>query len=176
MEFRGSLKNIQREWGNNVPLIQLRLDNGFVEPLQELMEKDLDIIIKPHHEKRSLNANAYLWVLCTKIAQVIRSSKDEVYEEMLQKYGVIYRDDDAPLTITVKANVDMSKIEGHWKFYHGNDLWKAYFMLKGTSEYDSKEMAHFLDMVIDEAKELGIETLPPAEIERLKQTWDSKAL
>ena len=175
MEFRGSLKNIQREWGNNVPLIQLRVDNGLIEPLQDLMEKDLDIEIKPHHEKRSLNANAYLWVLCTKIAQKCMTSKDEIYEEMLQKYGFCYKDDDGYILVTVKANKDINKIEGHWKLYQANDIWKAYLMLKGTSQYDKAEMAHFLDMVIQEAKELGIETLPPAEIERLKATWDSQA-
>lgn len=175
MEFRGEIKNIQREWGKNIPLVQLRLTEGCAEGLPDLMEKDLDIEIKPHHEKRSLNANAYLWVLCTKIAQVIRSSKDEVYEEMLRKYGYLYKDDDGLITITVKADLDMSKVEGHWKYYTGNDTWKAYFMIKGTSMYDKSEMAHFLDMVIEEAKDLGIETLPPAEIERMKATWDSQA-
>ena len=175
MEFRGSIKNIQREWGNNIPLIQLRLDNGEIGALQDLMDKDLDIEIKPHHEKRSLNANAYLWVLCTKIAQKCMTSKDEIYEEMLQRYGYFYKDDDGYITVTVKANKDINKIKGHWKLYHQNELWKAYFMIKGSSEYDKAEMAHFLDMVVLEAKELGIETLPPDELERLKQAWDSQA-
>lgn len=42
----------------------------------------------------------------------------------------------------------------------------------GSSTYDSKEMATLIDGVVREAKELGIETLPPDELLRMKQEWD----
>ena len=38
-------------------------------------------------------------------------------------------------------------------------------------EYDRAEMARFTDCVIGEAKELGIETLPPEELERMLDEW-----
>jgi hypothetical protein len=46
-------------------------------------------------------------------------------------------------------------------------------MIKGSSEYDTAEMAKFIDAVVLEAKELGIETLPPAELERMKSLWQN---
>ena len=133
-------------------------------PLEIVPGVVYDLDIKKHRERRSLDANAYCWVLCTKIAEKVKTSKDEIYEEMLQKYGYM-----SDITITVKSDVDMRRIDGHWKFYQesGDGKFKAYVMIRGSSEYDSKEMAHFIDMIIDEAKELGIETMTPAEIERM---------
>jgi hypothetical protein len=46
-------------------------------------------------------------------------------------------------------------------------------MIKGSSEYDTAEMARFIDRIVEEAKELDIETLPEAEVERLKALWSS---
>lgn len=127
--------------------------------------------IEPYKEKRSLDANAYMWILCTKIAEVVRSSKDEVYEEMIQKYGYM-----SEITITVKSEVDMGRIQGHWKFLKESQdgKFKAYQMIRGTSDYDRAEMAHFIDMVVSEAKELDIETLPESEIRRMMERIGEK--
>lgn len=136
--------------------------------------KDTDYRLKlvKWREKRSLDANAYCWVLCSKIAEEIHSSKDEVYEQMLQSYGML--DDDFP-PITVAARADMSRIDGHWKKIRDAEVngkqFSVYLPIIGSSEYDSKQMATFIDCIIYEAKELGIETLPPHEIEKMKGEW-----
>lgn len=133
------------------------------ETLEHLYKAE-KLEIKEVKEKRSLTANAYLWVLCTKIAEVVKSSKDEIYEDMLQKYGYV-----SDISITVKAEVDMSRIEGHWKYIStsSDGKWKAYLMIRGTSEYNRSEMSKFTDMVVQEAKDVGVETLPPHEIEKM---------
>jgi hypothetical protein len=134
---------------------------------------NLSIKVTKYRQKRSLDANAYCWVVITKIANHpdIKSSKEEVYEEMLQKYGYLYQDEEGYIPVTVKTGVDMSKIEGHWKFYKSNGKFDSYLMIKGSSEYNTAEMAHFIDMVVQEAKELDIETLTPIELERMKAEW-----
>lgn len=135
------------------------------------LKEGAKFVIEPYKEKRSLDANAYMWILCTKIAEVVRSSKDEVYEEMIQKYGYM-----SEITITVKSEVDMGRIQGHWKFLKESQdgKFKAYQMIRGTSEYDRAEMAHFIDMVVSEAKELDIETLPESEIKRMMERIGEK--
>jgi len=140
-------------------------------PLEIKPGVEYDLEIKKHRERRSLDANAYCWVLCSKIAEKVNTSKDEVYEEMLQKYGYM-----SDITITVKADVDMRRIDGHWKFYQesGDGRFKAYVLIRGSSEYDSKEMAHFIDMIIDEAKDLDIETMTPDQIEQIKKSWNNR--
>lgn len=141
----------------------------------ESLEKDTDyrINIVKWREKRSQDANSYAWVLMSKIADVIQSSKDEVYEQMLQSYGVV--DQDFP-PITVVSTADMSRIDGHWLMFKstekGGKTWNSYLRIIGSSEYDTKQMSTFIDGIIYEAKNLGIETLPPHEIERMKEEWN----
>lgn len=139
--------------------------------LSEYASCDLDITIKKHKEKRSLDANAYAWVLMSKLAGVLHTSKEEVYEEMLHRYGELYKDDDGYVTVTVKSNVDMSKIDGHWMRYKDNGKFTSYMMIKGSSNYDTPEMSKFVDGIVSECKELGIETLTPDELERIKNAW-----
>ena len=139
-----------------------------IAPLELKTDRVYDLSVKEYREKRSLNANAYCWKLCSLIAEKVKSSKDEIYEQMIQKYGVM-----SDISITVKSTVDMGLIDGHWKFIsQSNDgKWSAYIMIIGSSKYDTKQMAHFLDMIVDEAKALGIETLTPAELEIMKIEW-----
>ena len=124
--------------------------------------------VKEHHEKRSLNANAYAWVLITKIADVLRADKEQTYLMLLKRYG-------QSEIVSVLSDIDVS---GYFKYYEpiatatlqGKEF-THYKIFKGTSEYDSREMAIFIDGIVSECKEMDIETIPEAEIERLKTMW-----
>ena len=48
----------------------------------------------------------------------------------------------------------------------------TYLLLKGSSEYDSQEMSQFIDGIILDCKDLGIETLPPEELARMMAAWN----
>ena len=137
----------------------------------ELKDKELSIEIKQFRQKRSLDSNAYCWVLCTKLAEVLNTSKDEVYEEMIQKYSTFDSDEDGYITVTMKKHIPVEKLGGHWRFMRDYGDFNTYIKLKGSSEMDTKEMSTFIDGIISECKPLGIETLPPDEIERMKSAW-----
>ena len=94
---------------------------------------------------------------------------------LLEQAFDTYQDDDGYITVTVKSEVDMSKIDGHWKFYKSNGKFSSYMMIKGSSQYDSAEMAKFIDHIVQEAKELGIETLTPDELARMNAEWGADA-
>ena len=143
------------------------------ELVRWLWNQDRDKLfeIKEHKEKRSLTANAYAWTLIGKIADVLRTSKEETYLTMLKRYG-------QSEMVSVLSSIDVT---GYFKYYEpiatttlqGKEF-THYKIFKGSSEYDTREMAVLIDGIISEAKELDIETLPPAEIERLKEMWDGK--
>lgn len=176
MECTGRVKDISLDWKTNQLNLLLSInEKNAISEIEKLRDDEkLSIKIVKYRKKRSLDANAYLWVICTKLAEVHKTSKDEIYEEMLQKYGVLYQDEDGNyIVVTLKADIDTSKLEGHWKYYRSSEdgKFKSYLMIKGTSLYDSSEMSHFIDMVVQEAKEEGIETLTPAELERMKLAW-----
>lgn len=172
MEATGELVNVTKDWKTDKFIVSLAINEKISqETIEEIQNCKLSVIVKKWRKKRSLDANAYCWVLCTKIAEVLNSSKEEIYEEMLQKYGYLLKDDEGYIVVTVKSQFDVSKVTGHWKFLKSNGKFSSYLAIKGSSEYDTKEMAHFIDQIVLEAKELGIETLPPAELERMKTMW-----
>lgn len=122
--------------------------------------------ITEYHEKRSLSANAYAWVLINKIADVLRKSKEEVYFQMLKDYG-------QSEFVSVLSEIDVS---GYFKYYEeygkghveGREF-THYKVYKGSSEFDSKEMSILIDGIIQEAKALDIETRTPQEINQMIQ-------
>lgn len=172
MDCVGRITQLAQDYSTHGILVTLAVTDVSAQELQTLKGLgELSISLKRWRKKRSLDANAYAWVLMSKIASVLGTSKDEVYEELLQKYGIIYEDENGYITVTVKSSVDMSKITGHWKRYKDNGKFISYLMIKGSSEYDTSEMSRFIDRVVEEAKDLEIETLPPDEINRMKQEW-----
>lgn len=134
--------------------------------------KDYRIKLSKWTEKRSLDSNSYAWLIISKIADKVGSSKEEIYEQMLCAYGTV--DDEVP-PITVIAGVDMSKFADHFFRFDsrkiGDKEFDCYLRIKGSSEMDSKEMSHFIDGIVFEAKQLGIETLPPEEIRLMNERW-----
>lgn len=176
MRFTGKIQNVSREWTTGQFHITFSMNEASaINEVDSLKDLDqLSIEAKKYRAKRSLDANAYCWVLLTKIAEVVKSSKDEIYEDMLQKYGFLYKDEDGYIVMTLKSDVDISKVQGHWKAYKNNGKFTSYLMIKGSSDYDTREMSHFIDQIVSEAKELGIETLPPDELERMKSMWGAK--
>ena len=47
-------------------------------------------------------------------------------------------------------------------------------MWVGSSKYDSKEMATFIDGIIQEARDLGIDTDTPEQLARFTERWEGK--
>ncbi len=177
MEATGTLQGITKDWQSNSFIISLAINENLTqEMVEEIQDCKLSITLKKWRAKRSLDANAYLWVLCTKLAEKHNTSKEEIYEEMLQHYGCLYQDEEGNyIVITLKSDVDTAKLDGHWKYYKSSNdgRFKSYLMIKGTSEYNTYEMAKFLDMVVQDAKADGIETLPPDELKRMKEMWNA---
>lgn len=131
-------------------------------------DRDKEFEVKEHKQKRSLTANAYAWVLIGKIADVLRASKDEVYIRMLKRYG----------QSEIVSVVSAINIDGYFKYYeefgkselNGKEF-THYKVFKGSSDFNSREMAILIDGIISEAEHLEIETLPPGEVARLKGMW-----
>ena len=149
----------------------------------ELLEpgKTYDVTIKEHREKRSLDMNAYCWLLIGKLAAKLNLSPDEVYRSYIKDVAGNYQ------IVPVKAELvekwDHLWCSGHigritvdigpcraenLKGYH-NVI--SYF---GSSDYDTKQMSRLISLVVEDAKAQGIETLTPQELSRMEEEWDAK--
>ena len=119
--------------------------------------------VKVWHPKRSTTANGYYWALLSKLAQDLRTSKEELHEKMLDDYGVV-----EGTVITMKSEIPVRRLGGHWRPLKSDGKWTAYVQLTRSSDMNSAQFSALLDGLISECKEQGIETLPTTEIERLK--------
>lgn len=174
METTGKLVNVVRDIMSGKLNVTFQIDSEPIDELNNLATLDkIDIKAEKHKKKRSLDANAYAWVLMTKMANHpdVKSSKEEVYEDMLQKYGFLDEDEDGYIVVTIKASIDIGRLGGHWKYYKGNGTFNSYLAIKGSSRYSTSEMAHFINQIVDECKGLGIETIPPRDIQRMLKMW-----
>ena len=112
----------------------------------------------------------------TEIAKALRTSVDEVYEEMLRRYGTNATDEEGKLiTMSIPAGADISELGIHCAYIGkgtaGGKEFDHYRLIKGSSRYGTKEMSILIDGIVSEAKELNISTMTPAEIEKLKSSW-----
>lgn len=57
-------------------------DQNIAEAAQTFSGKDIDVKLKQHREKRSLDANAYYWCLLTKLAKIHGWSNAEAHNRM----------------------------------------------------------------------------------------------
>ena len=175
--MRGTIADITRSFTNNRLRVTFEVDS--VEEIRG-MEGDLDITVKKHREKRSLSANAYFHVLVGKIADTLGISKPKAKNILLGRYGQREIIEEKPVVISVISKVDMQEREDiHCiPVGHGHVEGKEFThwaVVRPSHTYDTREMSKLIDGTVDEAKELGIETLTPAEIERMKKAWQSQS-
>lgn len=151
----------------------LAVQNELMNILPKLQERPFVCEIKPFHKKRSLDANAYFHVLVDKIAKATKKSAEDVKIQMNLDYGTIASDDkglkagfkalkEIPITTYFKYAKPIGECEENGKVF------VKYLIYKETHTLNSAEMATLIDGTIEEAKQLGIETLTPAELEILK--------
>ena len=150
-------------------------DPDKVVKCKDLLQKGkaLDVEIKQHRNRRSLDANSYAWVVISKIADALKSSKEDIYIEMLTRYGqrepqlVSVVEDGVPAIRRATQNhctiVGESELNGK-SFVH-------LAILRGSSTYTTKEMSVLIDGIVSDAKDLDIETMPEEELKSLKESW-----
>lgn len=137
----------------------------------KLHDKDISVEIKPYREKRSLDANGYMWVLVDKIAEKMHLGKAEVYRNAIKDIG-------GASTVVCVQDVAVDALCRGWQdrgLGWQTDTMPSkikgctnVILYYGSSTYDTRQMAILIDHLVQDAKALGIETLTPAELEALK--------
>lgn len=115
--------------------------------------------------RRSLDANAYFHVLVDKIAKATRQGADTVKDELVLSYGAVLTYCKLP------PAVDVSIVSRYARLIDETSEDKTYILYKPTHLLDTGEMSTLIDGTVAEAKDLGIETLTPTELEKIKNTW-----
>ena len=174
METTGKLISVTKDILTRKLNVTFQIDTEPVDNLNELAKLDsLDIVAKKHRKKRSLDANALMWVCLGKMAEALNTDKWQVYLLMLRRYGKY-------TYICVKENaVEAMKLQWRECEVVGDIMIngkKAVQMLCyfGSSTYDVKEFSHLLEGVISEMKELGLETPTSEDMRRSLELWEKQ--
>lgn len=155
--------------------VTLELEEDFRKTYDRLKEEDVDFTVKQYREKRSLTANAYAWVLIDKIAEKRRMSKIEVYRNAIRDIGGV----SSIICIKTIAVADMKRtweaIGTGWQAEElDSDIpgWTNLILHKGSSVYNTEQMAALIDSLIQDAQAIGIETRPQEEIDSLLAEYE----
>lgn len=161
---------------NRKQRITVEIDQDFRTKFDELKDTAVDVEIKKHRERRSLDANAYFWVLAGKLSAKIGIPPEEIYRQYIPDVGGNY--EFAP----VREDM-ISWWDRHWRRNHvgrrTEDIgpcWNTpgYHNVRfyqSSSDYDTAQMSRLIDLIVFDCKEQGIETLTPDKLSAMKERW-----
>lgn len=158
-------------------LLTIEIDGDFGERYDALSEKELDITIAEHREKRSKNANAYMWELCGLLSETTGLPSIDIYRNSIRHVGV-YRDVEFTREKDAKAMTTAWSFLGTGWFSEkldyaedGNGIvMRCYY---GSSSYNKKQMARLIDDLAEDCKALGIDC-DTEQIKSLINDWKGK--
>ena len=141
----------------------------------ELKEIPVKVEIKKASKHRSLTANNYAWVLIDKLAEKTGIPASQVYRTAIKEiggvsdyYGMKEEAYEAFCEIWTAGHLgrQVEIIPGSSK-----PGWINVRAWKGSSDFDSAQMARLIDSLIQEAESQGIPTVPDQEVERMLGQW-----
>ena len=167
---------------------EIKLEGGYliIRPEREDLGKAMavvrkhkdrlyDLEVKEHRKKRSLDANAYAWVLINKIADALRITPIEIYRQAIQNVSGNY--EIIPIKAEAAAHfkqvweaqglgwpcVDMgkSKLDGYRNL-------RAYY---GSSTFSVQQMQVLIDNLVQDCRALDIEVKSDEEIASIMGAW-----
>lgn len=154
--------------------LTFELDGDFRQQLDELKDSDVELTVKRFRQKRSLDANAYAWVIIDKIAQRMRMTKVDVYRDHIRHIGGVSE------TVCVQDRA-VDKLCEAWS-KNGIGWQTETFPSKipgctnvtlyyGSSTYDTAQMSALIDALVQSCKALGIETMPEEQLQSLMEAY-----
>ena len=185
MEFTGKLISVAKDWITGQFQLTFSMNEQekaeFIDDIKGV--EKLNIKAVKYRTKRSLDANAYYWQLLSKVADRSGASNLHTHNIMLRRYGQKLVIDGQLIYLMFPDTDEAERLVNESETYHvqatpqvkeGADgkMWRTYIMLRGSSDYDTKEMSTLIDGLVSEAKELGIETMTTEELERMMQQYE----
>ena len=174
--------------GETISFREMKLEGGclIIRPEKQDLGKAMALVrkhkdklynleVKEYRKKRSLDANAYAWVLIHKLAVAMRMTPEEVYLQQVLNVGNNF----TPMCVR-EQDVDRFK-----KSWQSNGLgWpvrdlgysqvpgcRNLMAYHGSSTYDTAQMSRLIDNLVQDCKALDIETLSPERLALLKEEW-----
>lgn len=144
-------------------------------------EKEWDL--SEHKEKRSRSQNNYYWELCGKVAKKtikFGANVNIIHNRNLRELGYREYINDQPVCVYIPDTDEAEKAALNAETYHikptsqtregkNGEMFRCYVMLRGSHTFNVSEMSALVDLMVQEAKSVGVETLTPQELEHMRE-------
>lgn len=157
--------------------ITVTVTADFRQSYDELKDTAVEIQIKKARKHRSLEANAYAWMMIDQIAAKQHIKKTEVYRKAVLDIGGV---SETVLVPTEKAQRMREWWEAKGIGWQAVELasdaegWTYLTCYVGSSECDTEQMSGLIDSLIQDAESLGIPTISPKEELEMLRKWGRK--
>ena len=178
MQTTGIITDISIDYKSSKSKISLLLDTDDIVVIEELKNADkLNIDLKKWFQKRSLDANAYCWVLCEKVAKELCKDGKIITKEDVYKDAVLQIGSFEPFIVQEKS---FEKFKRIWEKQglgflvqevSQKDKCVRVNCYYGSSTYDRKEMSLLIQYIVELAKNLNVETKTSEELKSLLESW-----
>jgi len=173
-KIKGKITNISRDWKTGEGRVTIACDKSILPSLEKLLDTDLNISLTKFKKSRSLNANAYAWTLLNELSRELNITPEEIYKKCIKDIGGVSE------AILVQ-NEAIDRFIENWnskgigwqaeitdRHIKNNTVIIVYY---GSSTYNTEQMSRLIDSIIQECKEVNINTLTPKELQVLKDRW-----
>lgn len=179
-KFKCQVTNLSKDFTSNQAIITLKADASMLPILEQILNVDMNCTLTKYKgdKARSLNANAYMWVLLTKLQNELQKNdpqitKDELYMNYIKDYGrsveYIIQNEAINAMISVWSAYGLGWFAE--KVDEAGDNASIIRFYYGSSCYNVKRMKRLIDAVVTDCKALGIETRTPDEIAEMLARW-----
>ena len=180
MKVTGKIVGASIDFKTGKPTLTLEINerNDFENLVDEMRDKDkLSIEVKPYREKRSLDANAYFFVLADKLAEKLHVSKIDIYRNAVREIGGVSE-------IVCVRNEAVERLCDGWR--QNGIAWQTetfpskipgctnVILYYGSSTYDTAQMSRLIENIVQDCQAVGIETRTPDEIANMLSLWGER--
>lgn len=150
---------------DGTPLVMLTVDKDSRTAIKQIVDElengsIYSFEVSKPSKRKTLDQNAYLWVLCDRIAQRIHTTKEDVYKGVIKDVGI--HDILCIQDIALERFLDNWSKKGLGWFCETTASQRPkctnVIVYYGTSCYDREQMSRVIEEIVGEAKQLGIST------------------
>ena len=183
-ELSGTIKDLSPDIKSGKMVLSLVINErqSAMNLYDELHEAEkLSVNIDKYREKRSLNANKYMWKLCGDLAEVlsdekVKYTKEDIYRDAIKEIGVWYDDEVEPEKVAWRRKawemIGTGWITERVDFTPDGEkeIIRFYY---GSSQYNTKQMSRLIDNIVQDCEAVGIDTKTPNEIANMLSLWET---
>lgn len=177
IELTGKIDGLNIEFSTGKAILSLSVNErqSVMNLYDELHDcEKLKIKIDKYREKRSLDANAYCFVLIDRLAEKLNTTKEEVYRNAIKEIG-------GNSDIVCVKNEAVDKLCEMWSLRGigwQTDVLPSkikgctnVILYYGSSTYDTAQMSRLISNIVQDCEAVGIETRTPDQLAEMLSLW-----